>query len=222
VAVEFGQIFGTGGSPSSNVYTYAGQATISTSWARYSVTVAVPSISGKTIGTDANSSYLELGLWTSAGSDFNSRTGSIGIQLNAIDFWGVQVENGNVSTSFQTATGTLQGELAACQRYYQRTSGNQFVTVGGWGSAINTTNVRFQFPNKVTMRVYPTAVDFGTIAVTPDATASAIAVTTLTLVSNSDPDSVILNAALTGATQYRPYQLYLNASPSFIGVSAEL
>ena len=94
--------------------------------------------------------------------------------------------------------------------------------VGGWGSAINTTNVRFLFPSKATMRVYPTSLDYGTLAVTPDATASAIAVTTLTLVANTDVDSVILNAALTGATQYRPYQIYLNATPSHIGVSAEL
>jgi hypothetical protein len=37
-----------------------------------------------------------------------------------IDFWGVQVEAGNVSTAFQTATGTLQGELALAESYYAK------------------------------------------------------------------------------------------------------
>jgi hypothetical protein len=117
IAVEMDQQFGTGGSPSARVTTYAGQVTLSTSWARYSVTVAVPSISGKTLGT-AGDDYLSLNFWVSAGTDFNSRTGSLGIQTNTFSIWGVQAEAGSVATAFQTATGTLQGELAACKRYY--------------------------------------------------------------------------------------------------------
>jgi hypothetical protein len=207
------QNFGSGGSSPVDVLPSGGVKTLTTAWARYSFTYTIPSISGKTIGT---SSYLQQDI------QVNNAFNSVGQQTNTFQIWGVQLEAGSVATAFQTATGTIQGELAACQRYYQRSSGNQYMTIGGWGSAINTTNIRFQFPNKATMRVYPTAVDYGTLAVTPDATASAIAVTTLTLVANTDVDSVILNAALTGATQYRPYQIYLNATPSFIGVSAEL
>jgi hypothetical protein len=76
----------------------------------------LPSISGKTIGT---SDALYLLLFVSAGTDFNARTGSLGIQSNTFEFWGVQVEYGSKATPFQTATGTIQGELAACQRYFQ-------------------------------------------------------------------------------------------------------
>jgi hypothetical protein len=117
VAVELSQIFGNDGSPSATVNTYAGQATLSTSWQRFTLSVAVPSISGKTLGTRGNDT-LVLNLFTSAGTDYNSRSGSLGIQTTTIDFWGVQVEAGSIATPFQTATGTIQGELAACQRYY--------------------------------------------------------------------------------------------------------
>jgi hypothetical protein len=120
VAVEFVQSFGTGGSPSASVTAIIAatpKQAISTTWTRYSYVISVPSISGKTLGT-ANDSFLQLGIWVSGGSDFNARTGTIGIQSNTFNFWGVQVESGSVATAFQTATGTLQGELAACQRYY--------------------------------------------------------------------------------------------------------
>jgi hypothetical protein len=61
------------------------------------------SISGKTVGT---SSFLEV--------TFTLPNGAI---TPTIDFWGVQLEAGSVATPFTTATGTIQGELAACKRY---------------------------------------------------------------------------------------------------------
>lgn len=118
VAVELAQVFGTGGSPSADVNTLGGQVTLSTSWARYSVTMTVPNINGKTFGTTANTSSLNCNLWVSAGSTFNARLNSIGIQNNTFDFWGVQVERGSVATPFEQRP--IQTELALCQRYYHR------------------------------------------------------------------------------------------------------
>jgi hypothetical protein len=115
VSIELAQNFGTGGSPSSTVFSYVNQATLSTSWARYIFTFLVPSISGKTIGTN-NDHFLSLNMWTSAGSDFNSRTGSIGIQNSTIDFWGVQVEQNLQPTPFEQRP--IGIELALCQRYF--------------------------------------------------------------------------------------------------------
>ncbi len=107
IAAYYAQAFGSGGSTAVTIN--GEKKTLSTSWARYTITLAIPSISGKTIGAG---SYLELLFVTSAGSDYNDRTQSIGIQTATIDIWGVQVEAGSVATAFQTATGTLQGELA--------------------------------------------------------------------------------------------------------------
>lgn len=116
VAVEFEQRFGSGGSPSATVQTYGGQVTLSTSWARYQTTFSVASISGKTIGTDANSSSVWAKLYVSAGSSLNARTGSLGIQTNTFQFWGVQVEAGAVASPFERRP--IGTELALCQRYY--------------------------------------------------------------------------------------------------------
>ena len=116
IALELIQTFGSGGSTSVTGIISTKQA-ITTGWARYTWTGTVPSIAGKTVGT-AND-CLQAVIWLSAGSSFNSRTASLGIQSNTFDIWGVQVEYGSKATPFQTATGTIQGELAACQRYFQ-------------------------------------------------------------------------------------------------------
>jgi hypothetical protein len=150
IAIELDQNFGSGGS--TRVTTAVGQPTISTSWARYSATIPVPSISGKTIGA---TNYLSANLIVSAGSDYNSRTGSLGIQTNTFDIWGVQVEASSTASDFQTATGTIQGELAACQRYFYRLANNVANEMIGTGSVSNT---NFSYPivyHPVEMRVAP-------------------------------------------------------------------
>jgi hypothetical protein len=160
IAIELAQVFGDGGS--TRVSTVAGQTTLSTSWARYSLSVLVPSISGKTIGTNSS---LGVNLWVSAGSDFNDRTGSLGIQSNTFDIWGVQVEAGSVATEFKRNANSLQGELAACQRYYYQWTPNASGEIAGVGFAETSTSalVFVQFP--VTLRADPTGlVQSGTAA----------------------------------------------------------
>jgi len=225
VAVEIQQNFGSGGS--TFVTTYAGQVTLSTSWARYSVTVAVPSISGKTIGT--NNDAFGIVLFTSAGSNFDARTGSLGIQSATIDFWGVQAEYGSQATPFQTATGTLQGELAACQRYYYRFNANQlsnFTVYGtGWANTANTAQITCQFP--VTLRVKPTSIDTSAMSTFALEYSNAVVSTptSVTIDSNySSPNNgaveVTKSASFILNQQYRLEAN--NSSSAFLGWSAEL
>jgi hypothetical protein len=155
IGLEITQVFGSGGSPSAFVSTPLGSITTSTSWVRYSKTIAVPSISGKTIGTDANSSFIEANFWLSAGSDHNTRASSIGINNSTFQIWGVQLELGTTATTFTTATGTIQGELAACQRYYWRDTAGNIYSGFGVGTMYSTTACFATFPFPVTMRVAP-------------------------------------------------------------------
>jgi len=149
VTVELSQIFGTGGSPSADVDNYVGQVTLSTSWARYSVTINVPNINGKTMGTNSDSA-LNVNLWTSAGSSFNARLNTLGIQNNTFDFWGVQVERGSVATPFeQRPVGT---ELALCQRYYEQVGPITSASYAKWISG----EAFMHIPFKVTKRSSPT------------------------------------------------------------------
>ena len=223
IAVEIDQQFGTGGSPSSRVPTYAGQVTLSTSWARYSVTVAVPSISGKTIGT-VGDDFLGIHLWVSAGTDFNARTGSLGIQTNTFSIWGVQVEAGSVATAFQTATGTLQGELAACQRYYWRTPSSEvYSTYNAFGLFPTTTAWQGIFVHPIQMRVKASSIDFATPLNAFDGV-NQFALTNLAITSNqSTPNGTYVSGTVSGATAFRPaFVINNNNAASFIGFSAEL
>lgn len=119
MAVEPVQSFGTGGSPSSAVLVAPQTVTLTSSWAAFAVTIAVPSISGKTIGND-NNDYLGLNFWTSAGSDFNARTNSLGLQTIGVDLWGIHIKQGTHTTSAVDLyrQPELGPELARCQRYY--------------------------------------------------------------------------------------------------------
>jgi hypothetical protein len=216
--VEFEQGFGSGGS--ANV-TIGSSITISTSWTRYSVTLNVPSISGKTIGT---SSLLSLLLWVSGGSTFNSRTSSLGIQSNTFDIWGVQVEQGSTATAFQTATGTLQGELAACQRYYWRTTANSSsstdtFSLPGWAYSSTNGNINFQCP--VPMRVKPTSVDFANLQYMNTSFSQA----NISAITINAGNNTIIEATITSTSLSSGMIIVVRSNGSatgFIGFSAEL
>jgi hypothetical protein len=136
----FGQNFGSGGSGS--VFTSGSAITLTTSFVRYSATITIPSISGKTIGAN---NFLGLLLR------------SVPAASSVIDYWGVQVEAGSTATAFQTATGTIQGELAACQRYYYRLN---LTTGKNFGSGMtNTTDGSLILNFPVTMRTSPTSLE---------------------------------------------------------------
>jgi hypothetical protein len=153
IGINLQQNFGSGGSASVN--TNLALKTISTSWTRYSASVTLPSISGKTVGT---SSFLNLQLFTSVGTTISAAGApAVGLQNITADFWGVQVEQGSTATAFQTATGTIQGELAACQRYcFAVTSGATDRTIGQ-GTYYNSTTLVSTVAYPVTMRTTPSA-----------------------------------------------------------------
>ena len=212
----FGQGFGSGGS--SFVDIYASAVTISTSWARYSITVAIPSISGKTVGTGSS---LLMALWTSAGSGIATIGSAIGIQNATIDFWGVQVEAGSTATAFQTATGTIQGELAACQRYYWRATAGDYVP-HGLGFAINTTTSVFNIQNPVPMRIAPTSVDYANVGVGLPGT-GVYPITSLVIDRVTTNIALVQTAGSSGLTSNRPYVLQgVFSTTNFVGFNAEL
>jgi hypothetical protein len=139
MAIEAAQLFGTGGSPSANVFSISPTTIALTSgWEPFAVVINVPSIAGKTLGTNGND-HLGLNFWTSAGSDFNARTNSLGIQTIGVDLWGIHIKLG-VHTTDATALykqPELGTELARCQRYYE-TGGARWRAVDSNGTTVWT------------------------------------------------------------------------------------
>jgi hypothetical protein len=216
---RYDQVFGTGGSTSTS--NYGSTTTLSTSWARYSTTISVPSLVGKTIGTG----FFAAAVFTvSAGTDFPTENAAIGIQSNTFDIWGVQLEAGSIATPFQTATGTIQGELAACQRYawnplFNNSAANQSV---GPAFADSTSSARVVIKFPVTMRNAPSYA-FQTVANWslgyPGATAL---VSTTSEVLTTEQAQFVVGTAAAAITSGTTYQLYRPGTTNLLLFSAEL
>jgi len=134
----YGQEFGTGGS-SAYFDDEPYNISLTTSWQRFSFTRTVQSVSGKTIGAG---SHLDMYIRLPLSATYT------------VDTWGWQMEAGSAVTPFTTASGTVQGELALCQRYLPVTSSGD--DIFGYSYSTTATYANFKFP--VQARVAPTGI----------------------------------------------------------------
>lgn len=203
------QNFGSGGS--TEVTTGGSAIALTTSWARYSQTFTVPSISGKTIGT---SSYLAVEI---------SQPVNV---AHTIEYYGIQLEAGSTATPFQTASGSLGGELALCQRYYYRTTASALFSYFSAGNNYAAT-VNYSVLNlPVTLRTAPASIETTGTAANYRLAGGGVA-TTCSVVPAIDQTGTnqisIVSTVASGLTVGYAASLGANNTTSaYIGVSAEL
>jgi hypothetical protein len=178
-------------------------ATLTSTWQRFSFTGTV----GAT-ATELSTNFTFTPVGTAGVNDYYEITG-------------VQLEVGLTATPFQTASGgSIQGELAMCQRYYVRTTnaGGSVIGTLGMGTAGNFTRFAISLP--VTMRTAPSSVDFSGLVA--DDTSAGYAATAASLNTVSTNYVALQLTHSSGITQYRPYLLQAAGGGGYLGFSAEL
>ena len=155
IGVNIAQVFGTGGSPSNIVYGTTQIVALTSTWQKKSITVTIPSIVGKTLGTNgAYTSFTALQFYFDQGS---ATIGSVlGQQSGTFDIAQVQLEEGSFATPFEQRPVVL--ELSLCQRYYERVKSQPIPGAAGIYDG-NQTIAMFVF--KVLKRVVPSVSSVG-------------------------------------------------------------
>lgn len=153
------QKFGTGGSPSADVTTTGSAKTVTTSWTLFSEVFALPTISGKTLGSNGDDS-LELQLSLPTSSTFT------------LDLAMVALMPGSVVVDVPLVP--FEETMARCQRFHHKSFNTSQAEVQNAG--INTpgcvqalasgTSVNQYVPFPVEMRAAPTITTYSTNAAT--------------------------------------------------------
>lgn len=181
-------------------------ATLTTTWQRFTATATLASNA-----TEVGFQFYYTPVGTAGTNDYYEVTG-------------VQLEVGSQASPYAPATPTYATELAACQRYYYRSTPS--VTYGrhAIGNAYNTTTGLFQVPLPSQMRIAPTSVDSGNIVVTRLGVGS-YANPTVTLDATTTGVNCAVVQVTTSGTYATEIPLYVqnnNNTAGYIGFSAEL
>jgi hypothetical protein len=125
-----------------NANVFSNSVTLTTSWQRFTLTGTVPATA-----TELATYFIFAPTGTAGTNDYFELTG-------------VQVDVGTYTAStaptFRRAGGTIQGELAACQRYFYKIGGDSNFNSYGLGSQQSGSVVSVTIPFPVTMRGNPT------------------------------------------------------------------
>jgi len=128
--------------------------------------------------------------------------------------------NAGTGTTWTLATPTLQTELAACQRYYQRFTDSGTASLFCTGIANSTTTMVFVMNLPVSMRIKPTTVDYSALQVSDSA--SNYVITALSSTIGNTTQQYVSATVASGLTQFRPGYLQQNTLSGYLGFGAEL
>ena len=183
--------------------------TPSGTWTRYSGTLTIPSDAvGIKIGVEPDT-----------------------VQASGVVVYhaGVQLEIGQSATPFSRAGGTIQGELANCQRYYYRVVAGGANGSFGIGQAVAGTGGYLTIPYPVTMRTAPstleqtgTASNYAVFNASSSLIACSAVPSLLSGYSGANNGFVNFSVA-SGLTAGNACVFYANSSATaYLGFSAEL
>jgi hypothetical protein len=173
-------------------------------------------------GGSSYTSGSQLTSWGGFTFGNNWMPGQVNLGDATNNYWqitGIQWEIGPVATAFQTATGTIQGELAACQRYYVRFDGTDDVISNG--SIYNSTSAYSVLQYPVEMRSAPSISASNTNAVVIYANGGS-ATATNNAFAEIGTKTARWQITASGLTGGNACWIQFNASGKFLEISAEL
>jgi hypothetical protein len=209
--------FGTRANRFGTVYDYANDITVTNASLNTSTfTKFTMSFNVTTATSTNNANIFEVEI------NYN-QTGGANVYL---DIAAIQIEVGSVATPFSRAGGTIQGELAACQRYYYRAVVNNFNNAFCMGQCYSTTQAYGVVPFPVTMRTSPTALEqtgtVGDYKITTSTFGGSTCTSVPTLnVANTNQGTVVFTASAV-FTAGHATSLQSGSASAYLGWSAEL